>query len=148
MEDDSLNPRMVFSRCIRDRDVGYSTLLQSTCAPSLYVRLGCVGGIAIEEIGRNRVRGVLVGCGTLYIALFVLLDGLLHANLLLATLLGEKLRLQTPQVLRLGRLAVTLLTGGLLARALLMVQALTVFQGNEESVMRFHSSIDPLRSSR
>ena len=84
------------------------------------------GGVgAVEQVGRDGVGGLLLGGGALDVALLVLLDGLAHLDLLRVALLGVQLGPQAAQVLGILALLVAL-ARGLLARALLVVEALAV----------------------
>jgi hypothetical protein len=79
----------------------------------------------VEQVRRDRVRGLLLGRGALDVALLVRLDGLAELDLLVVPLLGVQLGPQAAQVLRILRRLVPF-AGGLLAGALLVVEAATV----------------------
>lgn len=80
--------------------------------------VGRVG--AVEEIGGDGVGGLLLGRGTLDVALLVRLDGLPELDLLVVPLLGIQLGAETAEVLRVLGGIVTF-TGGLFAGAFFVV---------------------------
>lgn len=80
---------------------------------------------AVEQVRGDGVGGLLLGRVALDVALLVLLDGLAHLYLLGVPLLGVQLGPQAAEVLRILTLLMAL-AGGLLARALLSVEALAV----------------------
>lgn len=82
--------------------------------------------VSIKQVCGHRVGRVVVGGGSLYVALLVGLDLLAHLDLLLVSLLGVHLRAQTAQVLSLFG-GIVALTSGLLARTLFVVE--TAFGG-------------------
>jgi len=87
--------------------------------------LGVGGAGAVEQVRRDRVRGLLLGGGALDVALLVRLDRLAQLDLLVVPLLGVEFGPQAAQVLRILRRLVAL-SRRLLAGAFLMVETPTV----------------------